>query len=284
MDQQGINDIVKKNIDGLPPLSPVIQKVMEITHNPKSSAQDLADVITSDPILSAKVLKMVNSAYFGGRQDFSNLKQTIVILGTNAIKNIALSSAVLSALRGSKIAPISDEEFWRYSFGVGIASKSIASLAGVSKQQLEEFFVAGLIHDIGKILLVHAFPNDYKKILDMSKTSKFSITQIEKKILGVSHEEIGEGIGKKWGFDKGYLNAIGHHHIPVTEGEFSKYSMIVGVASYMVSTMNIASINYGYLEPLQDKVWSNLGITQDQVVELLSSITEEIEKAKTFLD
>ena len=281
-DKKQVVETIKKSMEELPPLSPVIKKIIEITYSPKSSAQDLADVILRDTVLTAKVLKMVNSAYFGPRNNFTNLKQSIVILGTNTVKNVALSSAVLTTLRTGKVTPLNEEEFWKYSFGVGVASKKIASLMGINSSQLEEFFVAGLIHDIGKVMISYAFPQEFKQIDEMSKKGQHSIMEIEKKVLGYSHEEIGIGMGKQWGFDEGYLYAIGKHHIPVLKGEFAKYSMIVALASYMVSSLEV-SLYKGHMEPLPEDIWATIGVDSEKVMKSLSNINDDINAARVFL-
>jgi len=131
-------DKVKESIDRMPSLSPVIHKVNEVANNVRSSAQDLTDVILLDPVLTAKVIRMVNSAYFGLPQEIKSLKQAVVLLGINTIKNVAITSAFLgkSYLKGSDI--LNGEDFWKHSIGVAVASKMIAKRLGIEEKYLEE--------------------------------------------------------------------------------------------------------------------------------------------------
>lgn len=280
---EGVIAKVKASIEKMPPLSPVIHKVVLVANNPRASAQDLMEVIQMDPVLTARVLKMVNSSYFGYTQEISSLKQGIVILGINTIKNVALSSVVVSNINVKNNTVFNGEEFWKHSFGVGVASKIIARMMGVDQKLLEEFFVAGLIHDIGKVLISNVFPEETRKIDSIAAGGKYTITFIEKKIIGLSHEEIGIAIGKNWNFENNFLYAMGRHHSPVLKGASARYSIVTAVANYLVNVMGLCSLQHGLLEPFPQEVWQALGLEEEAVRESLNSLGVEIEKARIFL-
>ena len=280
---KNVADTVRDAIDKIPPLSIVIEKIIKLTSDPKTSAQSLADVIQLDPILTSRILQLVNSAYFSVGQELRSLKQSIVVLGFNTIKNVALSTAILSRVKIEKDNSVLVEEFWKHSFGVGITSKMIAELSGVSKQYSEDFFVAGLIHNIGEILICNTFPDECERMLEIVAENKLTIPQIERNILGLSHQEIGIAIGKKWNFEQHYLYAVGRHHNPVMEGSHSKYSMIVGAANYMVNTAKISDFNDGIITPLPEIIWSKIGVDYSKVLESMPQIPPEIEKARISL-
>jgi putative nucleotidyltransferase with HDIG domain len=274
---------VKESIDKMPPLSPVVNKIIQVANNVSSTAQELTDVIQMDPVLMAKMLKMVNSAYFGLSHDIKSLKQAVVMLGINTIKNAALSSVVLGNISIKKNSAFDGEAFWTHSFGVGIASKLIAKKIGIDTKLLEEYFACGLMHDIGRILINNSFPEEMKKILEVNADRKYPILEIEKNILGLTHEEIGIAIGKKWQFETNFLYAVGRHHIPVCTGSSSIYSMIVSAAETSVRMLDLGNFNEGSIEPVSDEVWGVLGINQDIVLSEISSLESEIQKARSFL-
>jgi putative nucleotidyltransferase with HDIG domain len=274
---------VKASIDKMPPLSPVVNKIIQVANNVSSTAQELTEVIQMDPVLMAKMLKMVNSAYFGLSNDIKSLKQAVVMLGINTIKNAALSSIVLGNISINKNSSFDGESFWIHSFGVGIASKLIAKKIGVDEKLLEEYFAAGLMHDIGRIIINNFFPEETKKIAEVNADKKHSILDIEKNILGLTHEEIGIAIGKKWQFENNFLYSVGRHHHPVTKGSSSIYSMIVSVADSSVRTLDLGNFNEGRVEPVPDEVWRILGIDQETVFSEISSLETEIQKARSFL-
>ena len=274
---------VKASIDKMPPLSPVVNKIIQVANNVSSTAQELTDVIQMDPVLMAKMLKMVNSAYFGLSNDIRSLKQAVVMLGINTIKNAALSSVVLGNISINKNSSIDGESFWTHSFGVGIASKIIAKKIGIDSKLLEEYFAAGLMHDIGRIVINNFFPEEMKKIQEMISEKKYSILDVEKNVLGLTHEEIGIAIGKKWQFENNFLYAVGRHHNPVTTGSSSIYSMIVSVAETSVRILDLGNFNEGIIEPVSNEVWRVLGLDQDIVLNEISSLESEIQKARSFL-
>src|SRR6056297_2293976 len=206
---------VKDSIEKMPPLSPVVHKIIRVANDVTSSAQNLTDVIQLDPVLTAKVILMVNSAYFGLPQEIKSLKHAVVMLGINTIKNVALSSAMMGQIDLKQEGELEGEDFWKHSLGVGVAAKLIARKLGVDEKYTEEYFIAGLIHDIGKVLINNFFTDEMNDIVKLSEEKKGNITELEKQRLGLSHEEIGLALGKKWNFENNLLYAVGSHHDPV---------------------------------------------------------------------
>ncbi len=274
---------VKASIEKMPTLSPVVHKIIEIANDRTSSAQELTDVIQLDPILTAKVIKMVNSAYFGLPQHIKSLKQAVVMLGVNTVKNVALSSSFLGNVKIDKTAILSGEDFWQHSLGVAVASKMIARKVGVEQDNLEEYFIAGLIHDIGKVLINNFFKDEMAEIVELSSEKKESIIAIEKKVLKLSHEEVGIAIGKKWKFENPLLYATGKHHNPAIEGSSAIFSVVVCIADTFVKIMKIGFSGNHKIDPISEEVWQTLELDEESVFEALSSIHDEIDKAKLFL-
>lgn len=274
---------VKASIEKMPTLSPVVHKIIDVANNRSSSAQNLTDVIQLDPVLTAKVIKMVNSAYFGLPQQIKSLKQAVVMLGINTVKNVALSSSFLGNVKLDKSAVLKGEDFWLHSLGVAVASKMIAIKLGVEKEGIEEYFIAGLIHDIGKVLINNFFKKEMAEIVEMSAQKKYSIIQVEKHILKLTHEEIGIAIGKKWNFENALLYAAGKHHQPALQGSAAIYSMVVCIADTYVKMMNIGFSGNYKIEPVSEDVWKTIGLDEPAVYDALSTINQEVDKAKLFL-
>lgn len=278
-----IVDKVKDSIDRMPTLSPVIHKINEVANNVKSSAQELTDVIQLDPVLTAKVIRMVNSAYFGLSQEIKSLKQAVVMLGINTIKNVALSSALLGQITLKGNTSLNEQDFWKHSLGVGVASKMIARARGIDDSLVEEYFIAGLIHDIGKVLINNFFPEQMAVILEQLAQKGAPILEVEKKVLGLTHEEIGIAIGKKWRFSNSFLYAVGRHHQPLIEGPAAPYSMVTCIADTFVKVLKLGFSGNSRFDPIPEEVWQNLGLNEERVFEILAGINEEIDKAVVFL-
>jgi putative nucleotidyltransferase with HDIG domain len=274
---------VKSSIDRMPSLSPVIHKINEVANSVKSSAQDLTDVIQLDPVLTAKVIRMVNSAYFGLPQEVKSLKPAVVMLGLNTIKNVALSSAFLGNVYLKGKTSLDGEDFWKHSLGVAVACKMIAKRLNIATKLLEEYFIAGLIHDIGKVLINNFFPDEMNIIIEQSQQTNDLVTDIEKNVLGLSHEEVGIAIGKKWKFENNLLYAVGRHHQPILQGNSAIFSMVTAVADTFVKILKVGFSGNQKIQPIHEDVWKILNLDEQTVFTALSTINEEIEKARLFL-
>jgi putative nucleotidyltransferase with HDIG domain len=274
---------VKDSIEKMPTLSPLTHKIVQVANDRRSSAQDLTDVIQLDPVLTAKVIKMVNSAYFGLPQKVKSLKQTIVMLGINTVKNVALSSSFTNNVRIKEKTKLSGNDFWQHSLGTAVASKLIAKELGIDSKFLEEYFIAGLIHDIGKVLINNFFSDEMNQILELSAQKKASITDIEKQVLQLTHEEIGIAIGKKWNFESPLLFAVGKHHNPATSGSSAIFSMIIFLADTFVKILDIGFSGNYKIETVPEEIWNALQLNEGKVFTALLPINEEIDKAKLFL-
>jgi putative nucleotidyltransferase with HDIG domain len=274
---------VKDSIEKMPTLSPLTHKIVQVANDRRSSAQDLTDVIQLDPVLTAKVIKMVNSAYFGLPQKVKSLKQTIVMLGINTVKNVALSSSFANNVRIKEKTKLSGDDFWQHSLGVATASKLIAKELGIDAKFLEEYFIAGLIHDIGKVLINNFFSDEMNQILEISSQKQISITDVERQVLKLTHEEIGIAIGKKWNFEGALLFAVGKHHNPAVTGSSAIFSMIVSLADTFVKILDIGFSGNYKVDPVSEEVWNALQLNEEKVFKALQPIGEEIEKAKLFL-
>jgi putative nucleotidyltransferase with HDIG domain len=280
---KSVVDKVKDSIERMPTLSPVVHKISEVANNVRSSAQELTDVIQLDPVLTAKVIRMVNSAYFGLPQEVKSLKQAVVMLGLNTIKNVALSSAVLGKIYLKGSTSLNGQDFWKHSLGVGVASKLIARRLGVDVKVVEEYFIAGLIHDIGKVLINNFFPEEMNEVLEIAARKEDPITDIERRVVGLTHEEIGIAIGKKWKFANNLLYAVGRHHQPVISGESAVFSMVVSIADNFVKILKVGFSGNYKIDAVPEELWGAVNLNEEQVFDALSSINDEIEKAVLFL-
>ena len=204
---------IQQFIRRMPSLSTTVAKVLEICNNPAASANDLNRVISYDPVLTAQVLKLINSAFYGLPNRIPSLVRAIIMLGINTVKNLVLASSVLAACRGmSDTGKATINDFWAHCLGVGILSKMIASAGHVSLGELEEYFVAGLLHDLGKLPLMACFPEQYGSAIAESKDSGRPLVEVESENIGINHCQVGGLIAVKWNLGVSMQDAIKKHH------------------------------------------------------------------------
>ncbi|TVL99434.1 MAG: hypothetical protein CV087_18185 [Candidatus Brocadia sp. WS118] len=199
-------------INSIPTLPTVACEVINITADPNSSADDLTKVITPDISLTTKLLKMANSPFFGAIRRVTSLQHAITVLGFKEVRNLVISAVVFeSFMKIEKKGNYDIGKFWSHSFLCGLAAKVIATEI---KKASNEFFVAGLIHDIGKLIIYMTLPHEFIKLVEAAKhlELKFTAFETEKGILGMTHDEVGMKLLKKWMFPESLLTAIGFHH------------------------------------------------------------------------
>ncbi|MDR2135175.1 MAG: HDOD domain-containing protein [Treponema sp.] len=262
------------------PISTV--KVMEVCNNPNSSPADLNYVISLDPVLTGRVLKLVNSAYYSLPQDVTTLVRAIIMLGLNTVKNLALSSAILQNLRERSRA-MDMEAFWRHSLGVGVASKLLAKKRGLDTKRLEEYFTAGLLHDIGKIPLNAIAPEAYAVTMKAARQKGQRLIRAEDKLLGVNHCVCGEWIVNAWKLQGPVGDVIIHHHAcSAYKGPYRDLLYNVALANYFIQQCEIGFAGDSYPE-LFPETWDVLKVDPDITQALSKIVTGEIERAQIFL-
>jgi putative nucleotidyltransferase with HDIG domain len=276
---------IENYIQKMPSLPTTVAKVLEVCNNPRTSPADLNHVISLDPVLVGRVLKLINSAYYGLGQQVTSLVRAIIMLGINTVKNLALSSAVLHNLSSKKDFQALDMEgFWRHSLCVGVAAKVIAKRRGVDPKQAEEYFAAGLLHDIGKIPLNAVLAKDYVMTVSASDRERISLHSAEQRIIGIDHAKAGSMIAAAWRLEGAVGDAIARHHDYLAyTGPHKDILYSVVLANRFASVMEIGFSGNRYPDKLDPSVWEFLGLSRDVFEEIEPIVNQEIEKAKVFL-
>ncbi|MDR1506457.1 MAG: HDOD domain-containing protein [Treponema sp.] len=281
----GVSGKIGEYIKSMPSLSTTVSKVLEVCNNPQTSPADLNHVISLDPVLVGRVLKLINSAYYGLGQQVTNLVRAIIMLGINTVKNLALSSAVLGNLAAGKSdGGLNMEGFWRHSLCVGVAAKIIAKKRGVDPKQTEEYFTAGLLHDIGKIPLNAVLSAGYMLAISQSDRDKISIFRAEDEKLGINHCRAGAMIVKAWKLEGAVGDTIMYHHNHIDyDGEHREVLSSVILANRFASVMELGFSGDRHPEKPGPSVWEFLGVTDTIFDEIEPVVNSEIEKATIFL-
>lgn len=276
---------IRSYIGSMPSLPTTVAKVLEICNNPKTSPTDLDKVISLDPVLMGKVLKLINSAYYGLQNQVTSLVRAIIMLGVNTVKNLALSTAILDKLADkSGFRALNMEGFWRHSLCVGVVAKMIAKKKGVEAQRLDEFFAAGLLHDIGKIPLNNALSDEYVRAMSLADRERIPLQLAEKRSMDLDHAEVGSMIADAWHLDGPIADAIRfHHNVMLYEGKSSDIVMAVAVADYYASREGIGFSGCLYPEKIDPEVYERLGVPKVWLEQIDEAVAAEIDKASVFL-
>lgn len=273
---------IEKFIRKMPSLSTTVGKVLEVCSRTDASPNELNKVISLDPVLTGQVLKLINSAYYSLLNTITSLTRAITMLGMNTVKNMALSTAIIksiSSTKKSKALPTS--QFWQHSIGVGVSAKLLAMVCDLSVAEREEMFIAGLLHDLGKI----PFGDEYIEVLTLARKEQRSLIEVERELMGIDHQEVGMMIAEKWKLNPVIASCIANHHdVRAADEQCRNQAAFVALANMYI---NILDVGYsgdpfpevGEIEELLGIVglsWQNYGSMGEDV-------EKEIEKAQIFL-
>ena len=279
---------VRQFITHMPSLSTTVTKVMAICNDPAASPNDLNKVISLDPVLTGQVLKLINSAYYSLPNRITSLTRAIIMLGINTVKNLVLATAVLSSFKGhSAMRGLPVDEFWEHSLAVGAAARILAGQLEVPVREQEEFFVAGLLHDLGKLPIMANFPAIYEKVIRLHAEQAMRSVAAEQQLLGLDHCQVNHLIFAKWQLGRSMFNAAAFHHQPQgAQAARDQVLYTVALANEAMRWLREPSARTS--DPDQDGIVPFLEtachIALPRVLALRAEIEAQIEKARVFLN
>jgi HD-like signal output (HDOD) protein len=273
---------VIEKIDDLPTLPRTVLQITGLVNDPKSSAKDLARVITDDQVLTVRLLKLVNSSFYGFPQRISTVTGAIVLLGFDAIRNLLLTTSVfdLFANRNRQIRR-DQERFWDHSLGCAVGAKVIGNY--LRHDKIEELFVSGLMHDIGKIVEMMFLPDEFSKIVAAVKRENILMTTAENNVLGYNHAEVGKLLAEKWNLPVKLVQVIAHHHHPDNAGSFAVEAAIVHLADIFCRALNMGYGGDNKIPPLDTLAWERLKIQTSAIEGIMETMHREYRDISSFI-
>jgi putative nucleotidyltransferase with HDIG domain len=251
-EQQQIVQTAVKGISHIATLPEITLRIIELVEDPSSTAQDLHNVIANDPALCSRILKVVNSAFYGLPRQIGSINRAIVLLGLNAVKNIAIAASLSKLFRGGDICEhFSARDLWTHSIATATLGKLICDELKLGLP--DEAFLAGLIHDIG---IMVEMQSDRAKFVQVFEQMTFNdervplcnMRDVEAQVYGADHQQFGAGLCDSWKFPKSFTYVAGHHHNPTGLPDANRMlTTIVYVADHLS-----AQLGYGFRADIQD--------------------------------
>lgn len=260
----------------IPPLPQSIIRVLEITRNDKSSAQDLAEVFERDPTLAVNILKLANSPYYGFTSKVSTISHAIVCLGLETVKSIALTSSTHDMLNKEIPAyDLGEGMLWRHSIASGACARIIAQRIGY--KDCEEAYIAGLLIDIGKIILSSFAEDQFKQVVERSNKNKIPFNKAEQEILGFGHPHVGGRIIKKWNLPSALVEAVQYHHQPDKAETNKTLTYIVHLADAISCMLGVGLGSDGLMYVFEENTLNVLGLSKEDVESIMSELADKVQ-------
>ncbi|MEO1235427.1 MAG: HDOD domain-containing protein [Planctomycetota bacterium] len=278
--QENVQSAIKE-ISHIATLPEVTMKIISLVEDPDSTAQDLNKVISNDPALGARILKVVNSAFYGLPGQIGSINRAVVLLGLNAVKNIAIAASLAKLFRGGKIAANFDaRDLWTHSIATATATRLLSNRCGLGLP--DEAFLAGLIHDIGIMVEIQARRPKFIEALAKVEAEGVTLREAEFACIGATHEMFGAAICKLWKFPVSFQYVTGFHHHPMDLVEKNRtLACLVHVADHAVGRLEIGFVHDVSPDtPVAGDVLRHLNLQAADIDAVCEELPEAMEEAK----
>lgn len=255
-------DFLIRQIDALPTLPTIYYKLLEIMDNPRSTVKDVADVIMQDQASAAKVLKAANSPIYGLYGKIENISQAISYIGFDEVKNLIIALTVIDFFNSKfDIKYFNPVSFWQHSIAVGLMSRIVGK--ATHAKDLENYFLAGIMHDIGKLLFMITIPVEYSKVLQYCQDHKVSTREGELNILGITHNIAGEVLATKWNLPLAIKNSIRYHETGMLDNNNKSITASTHISNVAVCMFGLCYSEDFILPKPNIEVWDVLQLPEN---------------------
>ena len=272
-----------KMVDKMPAFPDSVTRILQLTSDINCSPKDIVEVIDHDPVMTIKILKLVNSAYFGLARKITSIKHGVVFVGVNTIKNLALTIATVGKLPKESCTGLNMTSFLLHSLGTATVSRLLGQRLNVPPTEVNDYFVAGLLHDFGKVVFAQFMPNEFEMALKKAKNEEISLFEAEIMEIGADHSQIGGMLGEKWQLPQDLATCIREHHFPVDDGKVAQMRDCVLTANLIVKQKRFGDAGNPIIEEMPYRASERFGMGLDELIDALGDITDDLDKTQLFI-
>jgi len=266
--------LVDENTD-LASLPTIFLEISQVIGDPRSSAVHVANVISKDTSLSAKLLRMVNSAFYNFPYKIDTISRAVTIIGSRQLSTLALGTSVVTSFQGIRKDLVDMESFWKHSIACGVGGRMIASFKNIPNT--ERLFVAGLLHDIGRLILYQRIPEPMSRIILKAKENQELLRSVEDEVLRFDHADVGGMLFKKWKLPLAMEQAVAYHHNPL-DSPYLLEASIIHLSDILANALEIGTSGERLIPPLLPEIWDTLGLETEMFEKAVPLIERQVEE------
>jgi len=274
--------IILDKLDKVQDLLPSMEVAIEIerlTHDPSSTVEQIGNVLRNDPALTAKVLKLANSAIFARSKRIVSINQAISTLGFKEFNKITSTITFVNAFKSKYI---SYQKYWLHSMAVAFMAVKLNDICKASLNP-DRLFTGGILHDIGVLILDNYFLDIYKKVYDITVNKRVDLHKVEERVLGITHAEVGAFMLKKWRLPEQVTDIIQFHHKPHLSTVVATDTKLVYLADFIVNNRGYSTGTEGFLRGFYDDIWEDIGLTVEDMPLIVNGLDAELVRARELL-
>ncbi len=269
---------VSPDISSLPTIFHQINQAVE---DPEITFSEIARIISGDPSLSGRLLRLANSSFYGFSSKIETISHAITIIGMGQLRDLVLATTVVRQFKNVPGSIIDMESFWKHSVACGLTARIIA----VYKKEFnsERYYVLGMLHDLGRLLMLLNIPDVVKDSLDSCANDKKLLYKIEKETLDFDHAEVGGELLKKWNLPASLIEPVRYHHNPSVARQFQMETSIVHTADLIVHALELGNSGDSFVPPLDPKAWEKIQMPSSMISHIVDQVNVQFpDVVRTF--
>jgi len=256
-------------------LPTIYYRINKAINDPRVSNSQIGDILSEDVGLSARILKLSNSAFYSFPSKIDTITSAISIIGTKQLRDLVLATSVIKIFEGISEDLVNINSFWSHCIGCGVVAKVIASIN--KESNVESFFVAGILHDIGSLLIYSKMPDKAVDVMEYSRNQKCTLHAAETHCLGFTHAQVGGHLLKQWKLPKNLIEGVYYHHKPTSARTFPVFANTIHIADIVATAMSLGDGGEYYVPDFDKKAWKQLGLKDDVFHEIVPKVDQQFE-------
>jgi putative nucleotidyltransferase with HDIG domain len=278
MNSLSMTDVVK-SIRDLPALPVIVIELMSTLDQEDASANSLADKLSRDQAISAKTLRLANSSFYGMQSKVTTIQQAIAVLGFNSVRTLVTTAAIINGFASDGQNSFNFQAFWRHAIASALCAKTIAKRADLNQ---DFAFMVGLLHDIGRLVLVTGSPEKYAAVIVYRKEKDSTFLEAERAVLELDHAMVGSALAAHWKFPPLMQKAIANHHLPGND-DTGSLAAVAHMADCITHALDLSDDDDDQVPPLLPAIWNKFNFTQDILDEIYRDTEAQFEEACKIL-